>query len=76
MMKSCVFPPLLPPGDPPGGGEAGAGCRVRLPQREREAGAPELHPNPESHPPLHLRGPGLEGLLLVDGARRWQGRGE
>lgn len=38
----------------PGGGEAGAGCRDRLPQREGEAGAPELHPDPESHPPLHL----------------------
>lgn len=61
---------------PSGGGEAGAGGRVRLPQREGEAGGPELHSHPESHPPLHLRGPGLEGLLLVDGAWRRQGRGE
>lgn len=59
-----------------GCGEAGAGCRVRVPHREGEAGDPELHSHPEPHPPLHLRGPGLERILLVNGAWCWPGWGE
>ncbi len=61
---------------PTGGWEAGAGRRVWLPHREGEAGDPELHSHPESHPPLHLWGPGLERLLLVDGAGCRSGWGE
>lgn len=59
-----------------GGGEAGAGCRVGLPHREGEAGGPELLSHPEPHPSIHLWGPGLEGILLVNGARRRPGWGE
>ncbi|KAK0150177.1 Protein HID1 [Merluccius polli] len=33
--------------------------------RERETDGVELHPYPDPHPSLHLRGPGLERILLV-----------
>lgn len=56
--------------------EAGAGCRVWLPHREGETSDPQLHPHPEPHPSLHLRGPGLERILLVNSAWCWPGWGE
>lgn len=59
-----------------GCGEAGPGCRVWLSHREGEAGRPQLRSRPEPRPPIHLRGPGLEGLLLVYGAWCWPSRGE
>lgn len=61
---------------PSGRGEAGAGRGVRLPHGEGEAGDPELHSHTDPHPPLHLRGPGLERILLVNGAWCWAGWGE
>lgn len=63
-------------GAPSGCGEAGSGGRVRLPHREGAAGRPELRSRPEPRASIYLRGPGLEGLLLVHGARRWPSWGE
>lgn len=58
-----------------GSGEAGPGCRHRLPLREGAADSPELHPPAHPHPALHLRGRWLERLLLVHGARSRQSGG-
>lgn len=68
-------PASVPLCHPTGCGEAGAGRRERLPLGEGEADCPELQPAAHPRAALHLRGPGLEGFLLVHGARGRARRG-